>query len=491
MPALLGFRKRGLCAVLLWIAGVSLFGETKPQALFEKIDPYWNLLWSGSWKIGENLINRGDLRVHIPWQNLTLRAQLIDKRPLDFGSDTCWEDFTQGNMAFSGGLYHKKTGSRLLYGILEEWGLPARLRKPWSSSVPFAEQHKPSISDLKTAPSATQKPETYLYLGSPQLGMFKGFASAVLDDQVDPAFTGGLTVQLNKKNALWLEGFYTQRELPPRNHTSWFSETPPLPERDFHLYALGLGYQGPWLGIAADGAYSDTFAYGRDLYGNLGIRIGNRPWQVSLAAEGAGSRYVGRDGSAAEAGFRLGARLGIYGKKSHLFRMGMDLRSGGLGEPFERSSTRIYYHFPRDFGALPVQFSQVSLALTRNASNRAKIEDKIAGSFGLQWGGLQGIFSGSLTGISSGETPPGPFSFPEDTLQFKAAQVSGFLSYQFSIFQFKTKLGYTVKKDKEPVWDTALQVTVRGKPGWFSLKISAPDFPHTWNYGLSWRLNKK
>jgi hypothetical protein len=483
--------------VLLWIAGVSLFAETKsldipePSGFLEKIDPYWSFLWGGSWEVGGNLINRGDLRFHIPWQHLTLRTQLIDKRPLDLSSHSCWEDFSQGNIAFSGGLYHKKTGSRVLYGILDERGLPARIRNPWSRSIPFMEQHKPSISDLKTVPSATKKPETYLYLGSPWLGVFKGFASIVLDDQVSPAFTGGFELQFSKKNILRIEGFYTGKTLPPRTSASWFSELPPLPERDLRLYALGLVYQNSLLGIATDWAYSDTFAYGQDLYGNLGLRIGNRPWQVSLAAEGTGNRYVGRDGSATEAGFRLGAGIENYGKKSRLFRIRTDLRSSGIGEPFERSSTLIYYRFPRDFGDLPVKFSKVSFTLARNASKREKIEDKIEGALGLRWGPLHSVFSGSLIGISAKEERPLPFPIPEDTLNFKAAKVSGELSYNFSIFQFKTKLGYTVKGDTEPVWDTAFQVMVWRKPSRFSLKIASPDFPTTWSYSLSWRLEKR
>jgi hypothetical protein len=484
----------GLCFVLLWFAVTSLCAETKKadpesQGFLQKIDPYWSFLWTGSWEVEGNLINRGDLRFHIPW-DCTFRTQFIDKRPLDFSSSTFWEDFDRGNSAFSTGLYHKKTSSRILYGILDEWGLPARIRKPWIRSIPFVEYHKPAMRDLKTEPSATQKPETYLYLGSPQLGIFKGFASVGLNDQLSPAFTGGLELQLNKKTDLRIEGFYTSRELPPRTSASWFSESPPLPERNFHLYALGFVYQSPFWGIATDWAYSDTFAYGRDLYGNLGIRIGNRPWQVSLAADGAGNRYVGRDGSATGPGFRLGARIERYGTKNSLFRTSASLRSSGLGEPFERSSTLVYYRFPSNFGRLPVRPSRVSLTLTRNASNGEKIEDTIEGVLGLNWRNLRSVCSGALTGISAQEDPL-PFPFPEDSLNFSSVKISEEVSYSFSIFQFKTKLGYTFKQDKEPVWDTAFQVTLRGKPGRFSLKIASPEFPHTWTGSLSWRLEKK
>ncbi|MDR1277127.1 MAG: hypothetical protein LBK02_00080, partial [Treponema sp.] len=89
----------------------------------------WNLLWAGSWDEGKTLNNRGDLRLIFP--SLRLRAEVIDKRPLDFGSSPPLQGFGQGLSNYGGGLYHNPTGSRLLYGILDEWGLPARIRNPW------------------------------------------------------------------------------------------------------------------------------------------------------------------------------------------------------------------------------------------------------------------------------------------------------------------------------------------------------------------------
>ncbi|MDR3342055.1 MAG: hypothetical protein LBT14_04565 [Treponema sp.] len=443
----------------------------------------WDLLWSGSWEAEGNLINRGDLRFHIPWQDLSLRAQIIDKRPVP-----PWEQIDMGNTRVSGGLYHEPTGSRLLYGILDERGLPARIRNPWIRAVPFVEYHQPSVSDLKTEPSSTKEPEAYLYLGSPSWGIFKGFASALLDETLHPAFGGGLEAQFNKKSSVRLEGFYTGKELSPRHASTWFSTSPPLPEREFHLYALGLVFTSPYIGIASDWAYSDTFAYGRDLYGNLGLRIGSKPWRLSLAADGAGSRYVGRDGTAIGPGFRTALGIERRGKQSSLFRLHTSLRAGGLGEPFERSSSLIYYRFPAGSGGVPIRPSRISLALARNASDLDTIQDRFEGSIGLRLGPLRSVFSGTLIGISSATEPPPPFPIPEAAWNFSSAKISGELSYNVRIFQFKATVGYTVKKEKDPLWDSAWYASVRGKRSRFSLKIASPDFPAQWTYTLSWRL---
>ncbi|MDR2518611.1 MAG: hypothetical protein LBD13_04265, partial [Spirochaetaceae bacterium] len=312
------------------------------ENLFAKIDPYWSVLWTGSW--GKSMINRGEIGLY--WRSFSLKAQVADSRPAFF-----WEDLDAGNTAFSAGLYHKETASRILYGILREQGLPSRLRSLWARSPPFAEYRKAGPADLAPQPSPSKLPEPYLYLATPRWGGFQLFGSVQLDDCLNPTASGGFDVTITKRNTLRLEGFYTGRELPPRTASSWFSEAPPLPPRDFRLYALSLLYAGPFLGIASDWAYSDTFAYGRDLYGNLGIRLGSRPWRLSLAAERAGSRFVGRDGAAAGAGFRAAARLEFSGKKSALFRLSTSLYAEEAGAPFTKSGGAVYYRFPDRPGA--------------------------------------------------------------------------------------------------------------------------------------------
>ncbi|MDR2798025.1 MAG: hypothetical protein LBB80_06755 [Treponema sp.] len=489
----------------LWIccfAGVFLILKTGLAAETAKPGFSWDLLWAGSWDGDGNqrgtAVNRGDLRLHIPWQNLSLRTQLIGKSKADL-SLPLGEMWDLGTITGAGGIYHKPSGSRILYGTLEVWGLSARIRRPWGRAVPLVEYRKPSLGDLRTEPTATKEPEAYLYLRSPPLGIWRGFISAIMtpglgNDDISFGLSGGIEAQWDKKRTLQVEGFYTGKELPPRYQESWFSPSPPLPEREFHLYALGLVYTGPFLGIASDWAYSDTFAYGRDLYGNLGVRLGNRPWRLSLAADGAGNRYVGSDGFAGGAGFRVGGRLEYYGKKGRFFRLGTSLEAGELGEPFEQSSTLIYYRFPSDFGMGPFKFSRISLKLTRDAEDLSPVEDCYEALVGLVWGSLRWAVSGSLTGISTTPEQPLPFPIPNPGLEVPTATISGEVSYRIGQVQFRVKLGYTGEKGKDEVygiWNTSWYASIRGKLGRFSLKIASPDLPTSWTYTLTWRLEHR
>ncbi|MDR2536014.1 MAG: hypothetical protein LBD29_08300 [Treponema sp.] len=475
--------------IVFWFIRTVLYAEsalTKDQIFLEKLNPFWNFLWNGSWEHNKSMINRGDLRIYIPWQTLSLRLQIIDKRPVP-----PWEHVEAGTTAYSGGLYHRPTGSRILYGIQQEQGLAHRLRSPWTKALPFVENHRPSSSNLKTEPSSAKEPEMYLYIGTPQLGSFKGFASVLVDNSFNPAVTSGAAFQLKPRMNLQIEGFYTRKTLPLYIPSAWFSKSPVLPERDFHLYALSMVLSGSLIGIAADWAYSDTFAYGRDMYVNLGFRLGDRPWRFSLAADAAGERYVDRDGSSPGAGFRLGGKLERYGPKMSLFRFSTDFRASGIREPFDRSSTLVYYRFPANFGALPVKPARVSLTLAQNASNLEKIEDTLKGVISIRWGPFSSVFSGTLTGIFSANEQPFPFPVPEKSLMFDSAAISGELSYTIGIFRFKTKLEYTLRKDKEPLWNTYLQTTIQGKLGRLSVKIASPDLPMVWTYSVYWGIQKR
>jgi hypothetical protein len=492
-----GLSFRGLFLCILWLgfmmpgafaAETDYPADVPEESLAEKLGFSWDLLLAGSWEKGETLISREDLRLRFSRPGLTLRTQVVDKRIFKAGSLPTREDLTGGNTAFSGGLYHTPTGSRLLYGIQDEWGLPARLRNPWARSVPFAENHKTSINDLETDPSSTKDEELYLYLKSPQLGPFTGFASVLLDGDLNPAVGGGGALRFGKKLNLGLEVFYTGRELPPRNASSWFALPPPLPARDFRLYALGLILNTPLIDLSSDWAFSETFAYGRDLYGSLGLRLKLRPWTLSLAVDGAGNRYVGRDGSAPGAGFRAGGRLERRGKRSGLFRLGISLRAPGPGEAFERGSYLVSYHFPPPSGNFPVSPSRASLSLNRNASDPEKIEDRLEGTLGLNAGPFRPALSVNLNGLTAEEGSPPAFPSPRSFGNPRSAAFSGEMSYAFKIFLIKTKLGYTARKEKGGIWDTSLNLTARKKSGRFSLKIASPEFPEKWTWEISWRL---
>jgi hypothetical protein len=487
----------------------------------------WNLLWAGSWEEGKTLNNRGDLRLLFSGPDIRLRAEVINRWPLDFSSSPPLESFSQGLNNYGGGLYHNATGSRLLYGILDEWGLPARIRNPWIRALPFAENHKPFMADLKTAASSTGEPETYLYLGSPRLNLFpqgpegglkiRGFTVAQMDNQFQPGFGGGLEALFGGKAEVRLDGFYTGKTLPPRKSAAWFSENPPLPEREFRLGGLGLLLNTPILAISSDWALSETFAWGRDLYGNLGVRFthflpadGGR-MALSLAADGAGSRYTGRDGSNPGPGFRSGGKLEWYGKRSSVLRLNTSLRSPGFGEAFNRSASSVSWRFPAPAknSAGLLRLTRLSLNADRNAPESGKNLDRIGFDLGLGlnpqffFGSSSAqvrkffskpvnlSFSASLNGLTAAEGGPAPYPFPQAPYQFDSVKSSGEIYWPPGIFQFRAKLGYEKKAAKQGLWETSASAAVRFKRGRFSVKLSSPDFPRTWEYTLSWRVEKK
>jgi hypothetical protein len=445
-------------------------------------------------------------------------------------------------------LYHQPTGSRLLYGALDEWGLSARVRSPWIRSAPYVENHKPLMADLKTTVSASKEPEAYLYLSTPQLALIpgtllRGFASAQTGTEqgFQPDFSGGMETQFGKKAMVLLEGFYTGAELPARTSKSWFSDPPPLPEREFQLYALGLLATVPYVSLSSDLAVSETFAQGQGMYGNLGIRIspplpgtgGKRktsPLSISLAADAGDERFTGRDGSNPGAAFRTAGKIEWKGSRSSLFRFSTTLRSPGIGEAFNRGSAGVYYRFPapapagrsssknavaNEHGAaFPLRVSRISLTADRNATDTDKILDKIDGTLGLslnlppvplsgfasqsgvknnaKTGSPLGInLSGSLTGRSFAGTAPAPYPWPQNPWDFDSAKAGCELAWSPGIFQFKAKAGYTASAKKEDQWDAAFSAGVRFKPGRLNIKVASPDFPNKWNCTISWRIEKK
>ena len=520
----------------------------------------WDLLWAGSWEESKTLHNRGDARLGYSPPGLFLRGQFIDKHPLNFEKEPPWGE---GISSASLGLYHKASGSRLLYGVLDEWGLPARIRSPWIRSAPYTENHKPIIADLRSSTSTTKNDELYLYLSSPGLTLnqiprfnvkpfndvkLQGFVSGQISadpssysgrpgsdfgiKNTTPAFSAGLESKFKHNAELLLEGFYTTAGLPARKSSSWFSDPPSLPERDFRLGAAALMFTMPYFSITSDWAWSETFAWGSGVYGNMGIRVSpplsrdsNRkpgPWHISLAADGMSDRYTGRDGSSPGGGLRTAGKIEWKGPHSSLFRLNTVLRSPALDEPFERSSSGIYYRFPapvardRSSEAFPLRITIMSLNADRNGSDWNKISDSIDGTIGLSLNlppmllprvllpasaqkvknpkpknyPLGITLSAALKYMGYSDEAPAPYPFFPVNQEFDSVKVHGDVIWSPGIFQFRNRLGYTAYAKKENQWDASISSAVRFKYGRFSLKFVWPVFPEKWNMTVSWRVEK-
>jgi hypothetical protein len=478
-----------------------------------KEQPYfnWTLLWSGSWVENRTLHNQGEIKLNFIPFGLTLRGEALDRHTMNFELDPPWGDPEKVLTHFLGGLYHKPTGSRLLYGVLDEWGLPARIRNPWIRSAPYAENHKPIMADIKTAVSSTKEDEAYLYLSSPFINLFstvkiRSFASAqTKTDNFSPDLCMGFDAVFTKNTGFLLEVFSTGATLPPTKNSTWFSNPPPLPEREFKLYAIGLIFKSPLLSVSSDYAYSETFAWGKDFYVNLGIRLTpqlpfggkSRPLSISLAADDAGERFVYRDGINHGEGFRSAGKIEYKGARNSLFKADTVLRGPHLGGEFNRSSSDLYYRFPARRDSFPVRLTKISFSADRNAVNLQKIIDGYGGNLGLavampkvKTGSLGVAFSGSVKGLSSSETPsPYPVSF--DSWVFNNASANCELSWSPLNLQIKSKVGCTCHANKEDDWDISLYAAIRFKRGRLSIKAESPDFPEKWNWTVSWRLEKK
>lgn len=472
----------------------------------------WSLLWNGSWEEfsadSGTLHNRGEFKLNVLPLNLTLRGQMLGRRPLTLASET---DPEKQIISFNGGVYHKPTGSRILYGTLDEWGLSARIRNPWIRSPPYAENHKPLIADLKTAVSTTKEDEAYLYLSSPILNLFpklklRSFISTQKETGTDKtASAGGIDLYLPNKTNLSIEGFYTRAVLPPVKRSSWFSDPPPLPEREFQLYAAGLLFSNPLISVSSDFAVSDTFAWGADIYCNLGITLtpllpstGKRPLSLSIAADGAGKRFIYRDGADHGEGFRAAAKIEWKGKRSSLLRFGTVLRGPELSSGFNRSSTDLYYRFPSvgTKNSFPVRLTRISLSIDRNGENPQKITDSLSGYIGFSFNLKQlsiktplGLnISGSIKGITAAESYFFPYPIPESPWIFNSAAINCDFIWSPLNYQLRSRVGYSNNAKNDEKWYFSLYMAARFRQGRLGIKIESPDLPEKWNFSISWRV---
>jgi len=507
-----------LCGITIFAGGQT---STTAQPLFN-----WNLLWSGSWEENKNLHNRTELRLHLIPTGLTVRGQILDRRPMDYDLGTTqwnppWGEPEKAITHFTGGLYHRQTGSRLLYGVIDEFGLSARIRNVWLRSPPYTENNRSLTADLRISASGTREDEVYLHLSSPFFDLSSSvrlrtyFNAQTQVDNLTPLFLGGLNFTFPNKtrtsalNRLTLETLYTTRTLPPTRITAWFSDPPRLPERDFHLYAGSFHFSSPSFALSSDFALSQTFAWGEGIYSNLGITFTPllssgrraRPLTISLAADGAEGRFVNRDGVNLNEGFRGAAKIDWRGSGSSMLRVNSVLRSGGFGETFNRSSSGIFYHFPvlpmnnSGDGSL-IRFTRISLSADRNAENSLKINDSYSGSLGLNFNPQQGVnpIRITLSGSIKGFREDCPYFYPipagNNSWNRESTAVNCEFFWSWKNIQLRSRVGITVFSEKEEKWDFSASAAVRFRQGRLSLRAAAEDFPEKWNWTISWRLEK-
>jgi hypothetical protein len=445
----------------------------------------FSLFESGSWAEGGNLTNRLDLRLYAPL-GLTFRAQASDKRLAP-----PWEHPDSGVTAFGTAIYHKGTGSRLLYGLVETAGLPNRTRKVWSRSAPWFEAHGLSTADLKTAAGDAAESAAYMEISSPSSRLLNGGFSVKLDGNADAVFTGRGGARLPYNSSVRLEGLVTERMLEERKMSQWFSTKPYLPERRFGFYAINAVFTNPYVSFAGDFARSEVFAWGTDIYASAALRVDPRPWRVSIAADGAGERFSGSDGAATGAGFRTAAKFEWEGSRNMLFRANSVLRAAAWQEPFDRGAVGLYFRPPQNKRNF-VRLSRISLELERDAQNPARITDGIGIGAAFVAGPFRPSFG--ITAKQHTAAKPGDYinPFPAYTPKhrFDTVKFSGAVSCKISFADLNGSATYTVTDGKEPSFTSSAGVSVSGKLGRIGLKLSNNVKTGDWSYTLSWRLQK-
>jgi hypothetical protein len=251
----------------------------------------------------------------------------------------------------------------------------------------------------------------------------------------------------------------------------------------------------PWVSLATDWAMSETFAWGQGTYGNFALRLGNKPWRFSLAGDGAGDRFADRNGSMTGAGFRLAAKGEYFWPRSGLLRFQGTFRSPSMEDKFNRSAISAYFRPSAPTAkekrekSFPVRFARSSIDFSRDARTPEKTLDTLNALLGFYFGPITSVFSCSLHSRSCLEEENAPLFQSPVFETFESFKVSGELGWKPGIFDLRTKLGYTIREKKDPLWEPSLNVSVKpGKWGRIGLKIAYTDFPEKWNYTLSWRF---
>ncbi|MDR1363548.1 MAG: hypothetical protein LBJ35_05810 [Spirochaetaceae bacterium] len=475
-----------IAARFIFAAAADTADETARKDFDNDSKPFgFDILESGSWVDGGHFSNRLDMRLHTPLE-LTLRGQLNSKYPAP-----PWEYPDDGINALGAALYHKGTGSRLLYGRIETRGLLNRASNMWSRSAPWFESHSVSNADLKTSAGDMETAVVYMDLLTPAIGPFNSYFSAQFDKETNTIFTGGAGVRLPFNSAFRLEALSAEKRLAERKMDAWFSDKPYLPERDLRFYALNAVFSSPYFSFAGDFAYSEVFAWGMDIYANAALRFGAGPWRFSLAADGAGARFSGADGSIPGAGFRSAAQFTWEGRRNMLFRASSVLRSAAWRAPFDRSATSLYFRFPVNKSS-PLRVNRVSLAVERDAQSWERISDNVSFGAIFSAGPFRPLFNVTLSQHTSANVGDTIYPYPNYAAdhEFDTLKFSGGVSCMLFFISLKGTVSYNLVDEKEAQVTSSVSASINGKLGRIGVKLSDDGKNGKLSYSVSWRLQK-
>ncbi len=478
----MNLKKQILCLIVVsgCIHTCCLFASPQKTGFF------FDLLWSGSWERGKNVINRIDLKLGVPGPGLIFRGQLVDRRPGP-SSDSATPPLT----VLGAGLYHTGTGSRILYGNIDEIGLAARLKNVWTRGPPLQMNHSLSAGDLATAPLGTKQPGLFLYLGSPRWGPVRVFSSVYVEHDLDQLYITGMDYYFSEKTWLKIEGLYTEQMLDARIPASWFSEQPWLPERTSRLYGGSINFNHTFWGISGDAAYSETFAFGTGWYGGVSFRLGNKPWRFQAGGDMIRGAFVDRGGKDPDEGIRIGAQFEAWEKAGSYFKINGSVQGPGSGEHLSKSKILVSYYFsvPKQVVVWP---SRISFSVERNISDSSDPESTAKAGLGLYLGPVLATSGFSIHGNNDDNRKALPWVTDfTDFTEWTELSFSEELQYRIKAWTFRVKFAYLIEEKKTgKVGSYNFQVysSIYGKWGRLSGTLNFDKFPDIWTYTVSWQL---
>jgi hypothetical protein len=459
---------------------VRIFAQTQKSGFF--VEP----LWTSSWEHEKDLINRFDLKLGIPGPGLLFRGQLINERSAPF-VETDDVPLT----ALAAAMYHTKTGSRFLYGKIDETGLSARLKNIWLHGVPLQTNHSPSSSDLTTAPSSTKNEGYFFYLGSPRLGPLRLFSSIYFEDDVKPLYIAGIDYYFDPKIWMKIEALYTEQIVPARQPSAWFAEEAWLPERKSRLYGGSINFNHLFWGISGDAAFSETFAFGTGWYGNLAFRLGNKPWRFQAGFDIVDGAFTDRDGKISDNGMRAGIQFEAWGKAGAFFKMTANVQGLNFDKSLAKSRFAASYYFPVPTNSV-VRISRIYFNLDGNSLEQVTPGSAAKTGFGLYIGPILATSEASFHGDDTHNKNALPRF--EDFKEWDTLSISEELQYRINIWTLRTKFTYSIEEKKDEKIDSyALQFY--GAANWKWGRISGTfrfdEFPDEWTFTIRCQLRNK
>ncbi|MDR2901166.1 MAG: hypothetical protein LBV20_06570 [Treponema sp.] len=459
---------------------VCIFSQAQKSGFF--LDP----LWSGSWEHEKDIINRLDLKFGFPEPQILFRGQLVDKRSVPF-----IEPDDVPLTALGAAVYHTGTGSRFLYGKIDETGLSARLKNIWLHGIPLQTTHSPSSSDLTTAPSSTKEDGYFLYLGSPRLGPLRLFSSIYFENDLQPLYLAGIDYYFTPKVWMKIEGLYTEQVIGARQPSTWFSEVAWLPERTSRLYGGSVNVNHPFWGLAGDAAFSETFAFGRGWYGNLAFRLGQRPWRFQAGFDMVDGAFTDREGAIPDNGFRTGMQFEAWGKAGAFFKMTANVHGLQFGEPLGKSRLAVNYYFPIPKNTF-VRLSRMYFNLDGNSLEQPEPGSVAKAGFGLYIGPI--LTTSEINFRGNDDNNQNAFPRFSDFQSWDVFSLSEELQYRIHIWTFRTKFVYTSEEKKDAlvnVFGFQFYSAVNWKWGRISGTLRFDNIPSEWTFSIRAQLKQK